>query len=144
MLKLRNIQHLIGNRSSNAQVKQTMTKQAQVGAGQTHSSYRTKFENVILIGNRPAHFIRTSDLNHHRIHRPNRYTQADVLSSRIVSQAATDSGIQTANDFYFTQNSRKTQCRHVKQIQGLFQGDILPFVKSKCGTVTPQSIDRIF
>ena len=61
-----------------------MTKQAQTGTGQTRRNNRTKFENVDLVGNQPAYFIKASDLNHHRIHRPNRYSQANVLSSRFV------------------------------------------------------------
>ena len=54
---------------------------------------------INFIGNQPVYFIKASDLSQHRIHRSNRFTQADILSFRIDSLAATGSGIQTVNKF---------------------------------------------
>ena len=48
----------------------------QTGTDLTRLNCRAKFENVDLVGNQPAHLIKASDLNHHHIHRPNRYSQA--------------------------------------------------------------------
>ena len=84
-----------------------MTKQAQTGASQIRRNYRTKFENVGLIGNHPTNFIKASDTNHDRTQRPNRYTQTDifVISNRFTNHTRLSNTI--SEQILITRNSRR-------------------------------------